>query len=84
MAGVDHVIKNLPVGAGISDWISDYGLADIARTKETEFYGAPWDPKAREIMIPQSPLTYANRVKAATLFIHGEKKLAWLCKWLRV
>jgi dipeptidyl aminopeptidase/acylaminoacyl peptidase len=60
------------VGAGISDWISDYGLADIARTKETEFYGAPWDPKAREIMIRQSPLTYANRVKAATLFIHGE------------
>ena len=59
-------------GAGISNWISDYGLADIARTKETEFYGAPWDPKAREIMIRQSPLTYANRVKAATLFIHGE------------
>lgn len=60
------------VGAGISNWISDYGLADIARTKETEFYGTPWDPKAREIMIRQSPLTYANRVKAATLFIHGE------------
>jgi dipeptidyl aminopeptidase/acylaminoacyl peptidase len=59
-------------GAGISNWISDYGLADIARTKETEFYGTPWDPKAREIMIRQSPLTYANRVKAATLFIHGE------------
>jgi dipeptidyl aminopeptidase/acylaminoacyl peptidase len=59
-------------GAGISNWISDYGLADIARTKETEFYGAPWDPRAREIMIRQSPLTYANRVKAATLFIHGE------------
>jgi dipeptidyl aminopeptidase/acylaminoacyl peptidase len=59
-------------GAGISNWISDYGLADIARTKETEFYGTPWDPKAREIMIRQSPLTYANRVKAATLFVHGE------------
>jgi dipeptidyl aminopeptidase/acylaminoacyl peptidase len=59
-------------GAGISNWISDYGLADIARTKETEFYGTPWDPKAREIMIRQSPLAYANRVKAATLFIHGE------------
>jgi len=59
-------------GAGISNWISDYGLADIARTKETEFYGTPWDAKAREIMIRQSPLTYADRVKAATLFIHGE------------
>ena len=60
------------VGAGISNWVSDYGMADIARTKETEFFGTPWQAESREIMIRQSPLTYANRVKAATLFIHGE------------
>jgi len=59
-------------GAGIVNWVSDYGTADIARTKETEFYGTPWEEKAREIMIRQSPLTYAGRVKAPTLFIHGE------------
>jgi dipeptidyl aminopeptidase/acylaminoacyl peptidase len=59
------------VGAGISDWLSDYGLSDIPQTKETEFYGPVWDPKAREIMIRQSPVMYADRVKAATLFIHG-------------
>jgi dipeptidyl aminopeptidase/acylaminoacyl peptidase len=59
-------------GAGISNWLSDYGTADIYRTKETEFYGAPWDPAARERMIRQSPLTYADRVKTPTLFIHGE------------
>lgn len=59
-------------GAGIVNWTSDYGNADIPRTKETEFYGAPWDAKARDIMIRQSPLTYANRVKAPTLFINGE------------
>lgn len=23
--------------------MSDYGVADIPRTKETEFYGAPWE-----------------------------------------
>ncbi len=59
-------------GAGIVNWLSDYGDADIPRTKETEFYGAPWDPKAREIMIRQSPLTYADRARAPTLFINGE------------
>ena len=59
-------------GAGIVNWVSDYGTADVARTKETEFFGTPWDPKAREIMIRQSPLTYADRVKTPTLFIHGE------------
>jgi dipeptidyl aminopeptidase/acylaminoacyl peptidase len=59
-------------GAGISNWISDYGMADIARTKETEFYGKPWEPRAREVMIRQSPLFYADRVRAPTLFVHGE------------
>jgi dipeptidyl aminopeptidase/acylaminoacyl peptidase len=59
-------------GAGIVNWVSDYGNADIPRTKETEFFGTPWDPKAREIMIRQSPLTYADRAKAPTLFINGE------------
>jgi len=59
-------------GAGVVNWLSDYGTADVARTKETEFYGTPWDERARAIMIRQSPLTYANRVKAPTLFINGE------------
>jgi dipeptidyl aminopeptidase/acylaminoacyl peptidase len=59
-------------GAGITNWISDYGTADIYRTKETEFFGTPWEPAARDRMIRQSPLTYAGRVKTPTLFIHGE------------
>ena len=59
-------------GAGIVNWLSDYGTADVARTKETEFYGTPWDASAREIMLRQSPLIYANRVRTPTLFINGE------------
>ena len=48
-------------GAGISNWISDYGTADIYRTKETEFFGTPWEKEARDRMIKQSPLTYAGQ-----------------------
>jgi len=59
-------------GAGISNWTSDYGTADIYRTKETEFFGTPWDKEARDRMIHQSPLAYAGNVKTPTLFIHGE------------
>ncbi|PYR75301.1 MAG: hypothetical protein DMF86_15740 [Acidobacteria bacterium] len=59
-------------GAGISNWMSDYGTADIYRTKETEFFGPPWDAAARDRMIHQSPLAYAGRVKTPTLFVHGE------------
>jgi dipeptidyl aminopeptidase/acylaminoacyl peptidase len=68
----DRFVAAVP-GAGIVNWVSDYGTADIARTKETEFFGTPWEEAARNIMIRQSPLTYAGRVKAATLFVHGEE-----------
>jgi dipeptidyl aminopeptidase/acylaminoacyl peptidase len=59
-------------GAGISNWVSDYGTADIYRTKETEFFGTPWDKDARDRMIRQSPLSYAGNVRTPTMFVHGE------------
>jgi dipeptidyl aminopeptidase/acylaminoacyl peptidase len=59
-------------GAGISNWVSDYGTADVARTKETEFFGTPWEEESRNRMIRQSPLSYAGRVRTPTLFVHGE------------
>jgi dipeptidyl aminopeptidase/acylaminoacyl peptidase len=59
-------------GAGESNWTSNYALSDVARTKDTEFFGPPWDPRAREIMIAQSPYLNSGGVQAATLFVHGE------------
>jgi len=59
-------------GAGISNWISDYGTADIYRTKETEFFGTPWSEEGLSRMIAQSPLMRAGRAKTPTLFIQGE------------
>jgi dipeptidyl aminopeptidase/acylaminoacyl peptidase len=59
-------------GAGESNWFSNYALSDIARTKDMEFFGPPWDPRAREIMLKQSPYMNSGGVKAATLFVHGE------------
>lgn len=59
-------------GAGISNWLSDYGTADIPRTKESEFYGAPWDQEASERMRQLSPITHARNVKTPTLFVNGE------------
>jgi dipeptidyl aminopeptidase/acylaminoacyl peptidase len=59
-------------GAGIGNWISDYATSDIPRTKESEFFGPPWDPKAREILRKQSPIEYAANFKTPTLFVNGE------------
>jgi dipeptidyl aminopeptidase/acylaminoacyl peptidase len=63
------------VGAGVSNWISDYGTADIPRTKESEFFGTPWEAKSRELMIKLSPVHYADKATTPTLFIHGEADL---------
>ena len=59
-------------GAGISDWLSDYGTADIPRTKESEFFGSPWQSESNQLMRSLSPITYAANVKTPTLFVHGE------------
>lgn len=63
------------VGAGISNWISDYGTADIPRTKETEFYGAPWEARGAETLLKWSPVMRAASVVTPTLFVHGESDL---------
>ena len=62
-------------GAGISNWVSDYGTADIPRTKESEFFGAPWEKQGYELLWRQSPIAYAGNVSTPTMFIHGEADL---------
>jgi dipeptidyl aminopeptidase/acylaminoacyl peptidase len=64
--------KAAVVGAGISNWLSDYGTADIPRTKESEFSGAPWNQEAGERLRALSPISYAGNIKTPTLFVHGE------------
>ena len=59
-------------GAGASNWTSNYALSDVARSKELEFLGPPWDPKAREVMIRQSAYLNSGGVQTPTLFVHGE------------
>jgi len=59
-------------GAGISNWISDYGTADIPRTKETEFYGSPWQQDSGERMRGLSPITHVANAKTPTMFVQGE------------
>lgn len=59
-------------GAGASNWLSNYAHSDVARTKELEFFGKPWEPEAQEIMIRQSAYLNSGGVQAATLFVHGE------------
>jgi dipeptidyl aminopeptidase/acylaminoacyl peptidase len=62
-------------GAGVVNWLSDYGTADIPRTKESEFLGSPWQSESNQLMRSLSPITYAAKVKTPTLFLHGESDM---------
>ena len=59
-------------GASISNWVSDYAVADIPRTKESEFYGPPWEERGLEHLLRSSPLIHAKGVTTPTMFVHGE------------
>jgi dipeptidyl aminopeptidase/acylaminoacyl peptidase len=59
-------------GAGISNWMSDYGTADIPRTKESEFFGTPWEEEGLRNLLASSPIVFAKGVRTPTLFVHGE------------
>ena len=59
-------------GASISNWVSDYGVADIPRTKESEFFGPPWEERGLENLLRSSPIIHASGVTTPTLFVHGE------------
>ena len=59
-------------GASISNWVSDYGVADIPRTKESEFHGPPWEERGLENLMRSSPLIHAKGVTTPTMFVHGE------------
>ena len=59
-------------GAGESNWTANYALSDISRTKDMEFFGPPWERRALEVMIEQSPFFRCSQTKAATLFVHGD------------
>jgi dipeptidyl aminopeptidase/acylaminoacyl peptidase len=59
-------------GAGISNWISDYATSDIPRTKESEFFGPPWEERGRQLLLAQSPVARAAGATTPTLFVHGE------------
>ncbi|HSM61165.1 MAG TPA: S9 family peptidase [Longimicrobiales bacterium] len=59
-------------GAGISNWVSDYGTADIPRTKESEFFGPPWEEEGLKNLLQASPIVHAKGVSTPTLFVNGE------------
>lgn len=57
----------------ISNWTSYYGTADYGWMMNWEFGVQPWEDS--RLYLSQSPLTYAAKINAPLLILHGEDDL---------
>jgi len=56
--------------SSISNLFTQWGASAIPLWLEVEIEGLPWD--RMDLMLKQSPIMEANKVKTPTLFLHGE------------
>lgn len=56
-------------GAALNDWVMDYTIAFYQKGDLYFFGGSPWKAKYRDIWREQSPIRFADRVKAPTLIM---------------
>lgn len=57
----------------ISNWSSWWGGSDAQGLTEFEFYGRPWDDRARALYDTLSPLRWVHRVRTPTLIVQSEE-----------
>jgi dipeptidyl aminopeptidase/acylaminoacyl peptidase len=64
--------KAVSVGAGISDWATQYGIADMY-WYEGQYHGSttPWDDP--EVFKKTAPISYVKGAKTPALIQHGDK-----------
>lgn len=56
-------------GAALTDWVMDYTVSYYQTGDVYFFGGSPWTEKYRDIWREQSPIAYAQNVKAPTLIM---------------
>jgi dipeptidyl aminopeptidase/acylaminoacyl peptidase len=62
--------KAAVAGAAVTDWLDQYDYGDANVRRGTAFGGSPYtDTKRLEAYREQSPITYANKIKAPTLIL---------------
>ncbi len=69
MTGHYNIWKAAVAGAALNDWFDDYNVAFYVYTDVPWFGGSPWNPKYAAMWREQSPITYAQSIKAPTLIM---------------
>jgi len=69
MTGHYNIWKAAVAGAALNDWFDDYNVAFYVYTDVPWFGGSPWNPKYSAMWRAQSPITYAQAIRAPTLIM---------------
>ena len=69
LTGHYDVWKAAVSGAALTDWVMDYTIAYYQMGDTYFFGGSPWVTKYHDIWRAQSPIAYAQNVKAPTLIM---------------
>ncbi len=69
MEGHYNIWKAAVAGAALNDWTDDYNVSFYVDTDVPWFPGPPGNPAYAPMWRAQSPITYAQRIKAPTLIM---------------
>ena len=63
------VWKTAVAGAAVTNWLDQYDLGDANVRRAGQFGGSPYNGNYAAAYMAQSPITYANKIKAPTLIL---------------
>jgi dipeptidyl aminopeptidase/acylaminoacyl peptidase len=68
----DHRFKAACAQRGVYDLATFFGEGNAWRLVPQYFGGYPWEPKVKELLIRESPITYVNQVTTPLIIFHGD------------
>lgn len=72
IVGHDHRFKAACAQRGVYDLATFFGEGNAWRLVPNYFGGYPWEPKAKEVLQRESPITYVSDITTPLIIFHGE------------
>lgn len=70
--GHDHRFKAACSQRGVYDLATFFGEGNAWRLVPNYFGGYPWEPKVKEILVRESPITYVSNITTPYIIFHGD------------
>jgi dipeptidyl aminopeptidase/acylaminoacyl peptidase len=68
----DHRFKAACSQRGVYDLATFFGEGNAWRLVPNYFGGYPWEPKVKEVLVRESPITYVENITTPYIIFHGE------------